>query len=209
MNLFKLLLEREAAGKPLRVGLIGAGKFGSMFLAQARRTRGLHVMGVADLAPDRARDSLQRVGWPAESLAARSPGEAVDRGTTWVGADAKALIAHPALEVAIEATGHPPSGIAHALAAIANGKHIVMVTVEADALAGPLLAAKARAASTASPMATSRHSSPSRSTGRGPAASTWWPRARARSTCRITIARRRKPCGPTTGSAPKRRGWAA
>jgi predicted homoserine dehydrogenase-like protein len=146
MNLHKLLSEREASGKPLRAGLIGAGKFGTMFLAQALRTPGLHVQGVADLAPARARDSLLRVGWPAERIAATSPSDAVDRGTTWVGDDARALIAHPALDVVIDATGHPPSGIAHALAAIAGGKHIVMVNVEADVLAGPLLARKARAA---------------------------------------------------------------
>jgi predicted homoserine dehydrogenase-like protein len=146
MNLHKLLSERAASGKPLRVGLIGAGKFGTMFLAQALRTPGLHLQGVADLAPARARGNLQRVGWPAERIAAASLGEAVDRGTTWIGDDARALISHPALDVVIDATGHPPSGIAHALAAIANGKHIVMVNVEADVLAGPLLAQKARAA---------------------------------------------------------------
>jgi predicted homoserine dehydrogenase-like protein len=146
MNLHRLLLERAAGGRPLRVGLIGAGKFGTMFLAQSRRTPGLHLLGVADLAPARARDSLARVGWEAERIAARSLGEAADRGTTWIGEDARALIAHPALDVVIDATGHPPAGIAHALAAIANGKHIVMVNVEADVLAGPLLAQKARAA---------------------------------------------------------------
>ena len=146
MNLHKLLCERADAGRPLRVGLIGAGKFGTMFLAQALRTPGLHMLGVADLEPARVRENLARVGWPAERIAAVSLGEAVDRGTTWVGENAQALIAHPALDVVIDATGHPPAGIAHALAAIAHGKHIVMVNVEADVLAGPLLARKARAA---------------------------------------------------------------
>jgi predicted homoserine dehydrogenase-like protein len=146
MNLHTLLGARAESDNPLRVGLIGAGKFGTMFLAQALRTTGLHLLGVADLAPARARENLARVGWPAERIIATSLGEAVDRGTTWVGDDAPALIAHPALDVVIDATGHPPSGIAHALAAIANGKHIVMVNVEADVLAGPLLARKARAA---------------------------------------------------------------
>jgi predicted homoserine dehydrogenase-like protein len=146
MNLHKLLCERAARGRPLRVGLIGAGKFGTMFLAQALRTPGLHLLGVADLAPDRARDNLQRVGWPAERIAAASIGDAIERDTTWIGDDAQGFIAHPALDVVIDATGHPPSGIAHALAAIANGKHVVMVNVEADVLAGPLLAQKARVA---------------------------------------------------------------
>ena len=58
----------------------------------------------------------------------------------------QALIAHPGIEVIVEATGVPQAGIAHAMKAIEHGKHIVMVNVEADALAGPLLARKAKAA---------------------------------------------------------------
>ncbi len=144
MILHQLLLQRKQSGKPIRAGLIGAGKFGSMFLSQARFTPGLHMLGVADLLPDRARRNLQHVGWPADQIAARSLSEALERGTTWVGDDAAQLIADPALDVVIDATGHPPAGIDHALASIAHGKHIVMVNVEADALAGPLLAQKAR-----------------------------------------------------------------
>jgi predicted homoserine dehydrogenase-like protein len=128
------------------MGLIGCGKFAAMFMAQAPRTPGLHVVGIADLAPGRARENLQRVGWVAERYAARSLGEAVDRGTTHVGGDVVALIQHPAIDVIVEATGHPPSALAHALQAFAAKKHVVMVTVEADALAGPLLARRAEAA---------------------------------------------------------------
>lgn len=146
MNLYQRLVARAEAGKPLRVGLIGAGKFGTMFLSQALRTPGLHLLGVADLAPERARESLARSGWLAERIAAPSLDKAAQSGVTWIGDDAPALIAHPALDIVIDATGNPAAGIAHALAAVAAGKHIVMVNVEADALAGPLLAAKARAA---------------------------------------------------------------
>jgi predicted homoserine dehydrogenase-like protein len=146
MNLHTLLIEREAAGRPVAVGLIGAGKFGTMFLSQARLTRGLHVVGVADLNVERARSQLATAGWPAEQYAAPSLGDALKRRATYVGADAPALIASPGIEVIVEATGIPEAGIVHALSAIAHGKHIVMVNVEADALAGPLLARKARAA---------------------------------------------------------------
>ena len=65
---------------------------------------------------------------------------------THVTDDAEALIALPEIDVIVEATGIPGAGIRHALRAIAHGKHIVMVNVEADALAGPLLARKAKAA---------------------------------------------------------------
>jgi len=146
MNLYAKLLEREAACRPVTVGLIGAGKFGTMFLAQVRRTPGMHVVGVADLNVARARDQLRTAGWEAEDYGAASVGEALNGRRTHVGPDAQALIACPEIEVIVEATGVPEAGIRHALAAISHAKHIVMVNVEADALAGPLLARKARAA---------------------------------------------------------------
>ena len=68
MNLHQLLGRRAEEGRPLRVLLIGAGKFGSMFLAQARRTPGIHVVAIADLAPARAQESLARVGWRLASV---------------------------------------------------------------------------------------------------------------------------------------------
>lgn len=146
MNLHALLLEREAANRPVTVGLIGAGKFGTMFLSQARLTKGMHVVAVADLNVERARAQLKSAGWPAEQYAAASLDDALKRRGTHITANAESLIKHPDIEVVIEATGIPEAGIAHALKTIENGKHIVMVNVEADAVAGPLLARKAKAA---------------------------------------------------------------
>jgi predicted homoserine dehydrogenase-like protein len=144
MNLHRLLQDRAARNDPVRVVLVGAGKFGSMYLSQARRTPGIHILAVADLAPERARTSLARVGWPAERFAARSLDEAQRQGSTCVTDDAMGAIAHAATEVVIDATGSPAAGIAHALACCRERKHIVMVNVEADALAGPWLAARAK-----------------------------------------------------------------
>jgi predicted homoserine dehydrogenase-like protein len=146
MNLHNKLVEREAAGRPVTVGLIGAGKFGTMFMAQARLTRGIHLVGVADLDVARARSQLKNAGWPEEAYAAASLADAHHKRATFVTDDAGALIADPRIEVIVEATGVPGAGIAHALGAIANVKHIVMVNVEADAVAGPLLACRAKAA---------------------------------------------------------------
>jgi Predicted homoserine dehydrogenase len=146
MNLHRLLLQRAAENRPVRVGLIGAGKFGSMFLSQVRRTPGMHLVGIADLAPQRARASLARVGWEAGQFAAGSFDDAHKNGTTFITDDAQKLIAFHGIEVIIDATGHPAAGISHVLSCCAHKKHIVMVNVEADALAGPLLAQKARAA---------------------------------------------------------------
>jgi predicted homoserine dehydrogenase-like protein len=143
MNLHRLLLQRAAEKKPLRVALIGAGKFGSMFLSQVQRTPGLHLVAICDLSPPRARASLQRVGWPAEKYAAASLANARKSGTTFITDDTLAVIKSDDVEIAIDATGNPAAGIRHVLACCEHGKHIVMVNVEADALAGPLLARRA------------------------------------------------------------------
>jgi predicted homoserine dehydrogenase-like protein len=136
------LAARAAAGEPVRVCLIGAGKFGSMFLSQAPTTPGLQVSVIADLRPDGARAACRSAGWTEERIA----------GTDFMD-DAVRAIARDDVDVVIEATGHPPAGIRHARAAFAAGKHIVMVNVEADVLAGPLLAHEARSAGTVYSMA--------------------------------------------------------
>jgi predicted homoserine dehydrogenase-like protein len=134
MNLSHLLKARQAAGKPVRVALIGAGKFGSMFLSQVPHTPGLEVPVIVDLDPGRAREACRTVGWDKDLIA----------GTIFTADGAKAVSG--TIDVVVEATGNPAVGIRHARAAIANGKHIVMVNVEADVLAGPLLAEEARKA---------------------------------------------------------------
>lgn len=144
MNLSRMLAERASAGRPVRIGQIGAGKFGTMFLAQCRLTRGMHLAGLADLMPARARERLLGVQWPREQIDATSLDAAMATGKTFVTDNAEALIADPRIEVLIEATGDPAAGIRHALKAIAAGKHVVMVNVEGDALAGPLIAHRAR-----------------------------------------------------------------
>lgn len=143
MMLIDQLQQRQADGNPVRVGLIGAGKFGSMYLSQARRTPGIHLLGIADLSPERARNALHRVGWSAEQYAAKSFDDAVRNQTTYIQEDAQALISNPQVDVIIDATGSPSAGIRHALLCCEHRKHIIMVNVEADVLAGPLLAQKA------------------------------------------------------------------
>ncbi len=146
MNLHAMLQARAEAGTPIRVGLIGAGKFGSMFLAQARLTPGLHVVGIADLEVARARSAALGASWPETQVAAADLDDALRSGGTALTEDATALIGCGALDVVVEATGDPGAGMRHCLAAIEDGKHIVMVTVEADVVAGPLLARRATAA---------------------------------------------------------------
>ena len=132
MNLWRMAKARAEDGRPVRVGLIGAGKFGSMFLAQVQTIPGLEVAVIADLDPERARAACRTTGWDEVLL-----------GRTRFVASGREACEDEAVEVLIEATGSPAAGIAHALAAMDAGKHLVMVNVEADVLAGPLLAARA------------------------------------------------------------------
>ena len=146
MNLYRLLAEREEIGKPIRVGLIGAGKFGAMFLSQARRTPGIHVMGIADLDRSRASEACTRTGWTPEEIGASSFSEALEGGSTYLTTDAQALIRADGLEVVIDSTGNPAAGIKHCLLSIEEGRHIIMPNVEADVVAGPMLARLAKSA---------------------------------------------------------------
>ena len=146
MNLHTLLQRRAADAGPIRVGVIGAGKFASMFLTQASVTPEFHVIGVADINVPKAREALSRTGWSADRYAATSLDEAARTGLTAVIDDSMALIAHPAVEVILEITGNPIVGTDHAIAAIDNGKHVIMVNVEADCMVGPLLQRRAAAA---------------------------------------------------------------
>ena len=142
MYIYADLLRRADSDNPVRVGLIGAGKFGSMFLSQVPTTPGLEVSVIVDLAPDRARAACRMVGWTEDQIAAVSFTD-----------DAEQMMRTTPLDVVVEATGNPVAGLYHAELAIANGLHIVMVNVEADVLAGAELAQAARAAGTVYSMA--------------------------------------------------------
>jgi predicted homoserine dehydrogenase-like protein len=135
MNLHELALRRVSQSGPIGVALIGAGKFGSMFLAQMPTMPGVVLRAVADLHPDRVRARLPSLGWSNEEARSVRFTAAV---TEAIGGDD--------VDVIIEATGNPIAGIEHALSAIEARKHVVMVNVEADVLAGPALAERARSA---------------------------------------------------------------
>ena len=143
MGLYAKLCERAAHRAPLRIGLIGAGKFGAMYLAQVPKTPGVHVAAVADLAPAAAMANLARVGWQPERYGASSIDAALAAGTTHVSDDWEALLRHPRIDIVVECTGNPIAAVVHCLRAFEQRKHVVNVTVEADALCGPLLARKA------------------------------------------------------------------
>jgi len=146
MSLHQKLQQRAAEGRPIRIGLIGAGKFGSMYLAQIPRTPGVQLVAIADLSPAAARANLERVGWEAARANATSVQEALKSGATWITEDWQAVTREPSIDIVVECTGNPVAAVDHCLDAFAHGKHVVNVTVEADAFCGPLLARHAQQA---------------------------------------------------------------
>ncbi len=143
MGLYSKLQQRAAEHNPVRIGLLGAGKFGSMYLAQIPRTPGVHLVAIADLSPAAVRTNLARVGWEPGLSEARSIQDAIRTGTTWITDDWRAVVTDAQIDVVVECTGNPLAAVEHCLSAFAHGKHVVNVTVEADAFCGPLLAHKA------------------------------------------------------------------
>ena len=146
MSLHRKLQELAANHQSIKVGLIGAGKFGSMYLSQIPNTPGVHLLGIADVSPAGTKKNLARVGWSDEQSNAQSLDEALKTGQTHISDNWEALVSHPAIDVIVECTGHPIAAVDHCLLAFKNGKHVVNVTVEADAFCGPLLAQKAKEA---------------------------------------------------------------
>ncbi len=146
MNMYAHLQELEKLGKPARVGLIGTGKFATMYIAQVRKIPGIHLVGVADLIPEKAKDSFRRTLWDENKVSAKTLEEADQNGTTCILTDSEELIASAHIDIIIEATGNPYVGVKHVLLCCKHKKHIIMVNVETDALVGPMLAKKAKEA---------------------------------------------------------------
>jgi predicted homoserine dehydrogenase-like protein len=147
MNLAPKLQARAADGRPVRVALIGAGKFGTMILAQLNLMEGVHLAVLADLNIARAKDAAVRAGWNAAGFTvADKPSAANDivrRGGTALVPSGE-IAAACDVDVVIEATGFVEAGALHAYRAIEAGHHVIMVTVEADVVVGPILHHKAQ-----------------------------------------------------------------
>src|ERR1044072_8886297 len=125
MSLHRMLLARAAENKPLRIGVIGAGKFGSMYLSQIPTTPGIHLLGIADLSPARAKENLARLGWKPEVTAAGSFAEARKHGNTHLTDDWRALVSQPDIDIIVESTGDPISAVEHARGAVTPGHSVV------------------------------------------------------------------------------------
>ena len=146
MSLYRLLEQRAKNGRPIRIGVIGAGTFGTAFIAQTRSTPGMQLVGIAELDLEKARQACLKIGWPKEALrfgdSVSAINNAARRGRVTLTDNAEQLI-QAELDVIIESTGVVEAGTLHAWSALEAGKHVIMVNVEADALLGQVLKKKA------------------------------------------------------------------
>ena len=142
------LQELERQGKPLQVGVIGAGVFGTQIIAQIGHMAGMRVAAVADLNLERAARALELGGASRGNIRPAAFADEINAarraGQPAITASAEALVGSE-VDVVVEATGLPEAGAQHGAAAIAHHKHLVMVTVEADVVVGHALRQQAEA----------------------------------------------------------------
>ena len=154
------LKKREAEGKPLRIGLVGAGYMARGIALQFfTATRGMRLVAVANRSIERAEACYSQAGVECERVS-DAPGaleQAIAANRCVVTDDAMALCRADGIDAIIEATGEAEPGAQVALEAIQHGKHVILMNAEVDATIGPILKvyADARASSTRTRMATS------------------------------------------------------
>jgi predicted homoserine dehydrogenase-like protein len=146
MSLYQLLQERESMNRPIRIGIIGSGTFGSAFLSQARVTPGMQVVAIADLDLEKAKRACTEAGWPQEAIELGKSPSRINEGAIKrkvMVTDNSDHLLNADLDVMIEATGVTEAGTYHAWTALETGKNVVMGNVETDALLGHILKKKA------------------------------------------------------------------
>lgn len=143
MELYNRLLKREAAGQPIRVGLVGCGQMGSGMVHLTNRMAGMDVMAIADVDLSRPRATLMAIGVPeADICATHRRGEAEDalrQGRRVITQDAVLLTQLEGLDALVEATGITEVGAQVAWNSVLNRKHVVMLNVETDVTVGIFL----------------------------------------------------------------------
>lgn len=142
-------LFEKACNRTTQVLLIGAGEYGQSFIFQSTRIKGLEVFAVCNRNVAKGVQAFLKAGYPEDHIkiceSAASARQAMEKGKAIVVADALMMMDLP-FDIVVESTGSPEAGARHAAAALHQGKHVAMVSKEADSVVGPLLNAKAREA---------------------------------------------------------------
>ncbi|OYR21745.1 1-deoxy-D-ribulose 5-phosphate reductoisomerase [Brucella thiophenivorans] len=147
VGLARDLQTRAETGKPIRIGLIGAGEMGTDIVTQVARMPGIEV---GALSARRLPNTFKavRTAYGSEENAREATTEstmtsAIESGKIAVTGDNGLILSNPLIDVIIDATGIPEVGAETGIKAIENGKHLVMMNVEADVTIGPYLKAQA------------------------------------------------------------------
>jgi len=144
------LIELEAKGAPVGIGLIGAGQMGQEILCQVQLMKGARIPVVVDVTFERAELACQMARLPAERLARVDSFEAaqaaIDAGRIALATDWRIAPRLAGVQTVIDATGSPELGVSIALDCIRARKHVVMMNVECDVTVGPILNHLAREA---------------------------------------------------------------
>jgi predicted homoserine dehydrogenase-like protein len=136
------LKERGRQGRPVRIGLVGAGQMGVDVAATVARMQGVDIVAAADIDLDRARRSFETAGLPGEAVEADTAAQAdaaVAAGKRVFTRDFRVVTGMARVEVMLEATGVPEVGARAALRAARTGQQLSMMNVESDITVGPLL----------------------------------------------------------------------
>ena len=152
IDLTQRLVKLKQENNIFRIGVIGAGKFATMFLTQAFKTDGFIISAIADLDFNRAKQALITANTEKE-LNKSSLEESINSNNIWFTDSGIELAQSEQLDLVIEATGNPEAGVDHCLAAFKARSHIVLVTVEADVLCGAALVKRANEAGVVCSMA--------------------------------------------------------
>jgi predicted homoserine dehydrogenase-like protein len=138
----RALAEREAAGNPIRVGLVGAGFMGRGIALQILRSvPGMQLVAIANRRVEKARDAYAQAGADdVETVESRAELEgAISAGRYAITADALLLCRSQQIDAVIEVTGSVEFGSTVALEAIEHGKHVILMNAELDGTVGPIL----------------------------------------------------------------------
>ncbi len=144
------LIERAKENGPIVIGLAGAGQMGTDIVVQVALMPGVRIGAISEIRPEAAIDAALLAGHDRAEIVEASSVNAIDKaieaGKIAVTQDLKALAAAGRVDVIIDATGNPNIGTLFALEVMRNGKHIVMLNVEADITIGRFLKDEARKA---------------------------------------------------------------
>jgi predicted homoserine dehydrogenase-like protein len=141
------LAEREKAGKPVRIGLIGSGEMGTDIVSRVAQMQGVRIGAIAERRQGAARRAVeiayQEDGHSAEAGNTSAVTAAIEAGKVAVVDNADLVIGNDLIDVVIDATGVPAVGAEIGLRAMEHGKHLVMMNVEADVTIGAYLKSEA------------------------------------------------------------------